>query len=296
MDVTLRQLRAFVTVADAGSFTDAAKHLGVTQSALSLLVKDLEEGLGVRLLDRSTRRTRLSVAGMDFYPLASKVLEDLQSAIDGARELQEKQRGTVRIACTLLYAASLVAEVIAAYRRRYPAIRIHLLDSLNEQVLASVASGAADFGVAPQRPTPPELSQVPLFSDRIDLVCPADHDLARRRSVAWKDALRFPFVSLTRDFTARLQADLHATSPALTLEPVQEVAYSTTALGLVKAGFGITALPAAALSLVSSFGLAAVPVRTPVVQREVSVFTRRGQSLSPAAAGLRDFLYELVCH
>jgi DNA-binding transcriptional LysR family regulator len=296
MDVTLRQLRAFVTVANAGSFTDAAKRLGVTQSALSLLVRDLEEGLGVRLLDRSTRRTKLSVGGMDFYPLASKVLEDLQSAIAGARELQEKQRGTVRVACTLLYAASLMAEVIAAYQRRYPAIRIHLLDSLNEQVLASVASGAADFGVAPQRPTPPELIQVPLFSDRIDLVCPADHDLAKRRSVAWKDALRFPFVSLTRDFTARLQADLHAASPTLTVEPVQEVAYSTTALGMVKAGFGITALPAAALSLVSSFGLAVVPVGGPVVQREVSVFTKRGQSLSPAAAGLRDFLNELVRH
>lgn len=294
MDVTLRQLRAFVAVANAGSFTEAAKRLRLTQSALSLLVKELEAGLGVRLLDRSTRRTKLSVAGSDFYPLATKVLEDLRSAIAGARELQEKQRGSVRVACTLLYASTLIPEMVASYRRRYPAIRIHLLDSLNEQVLASVAGGAADFGIAPQRPTPHDLVQQSLFSDRIDLVCPAGHELAKRRSVTWKEVLRFPFVSLTRDFTARLQTDLYAASPSLTLDPVHEVAYSTTALGMVKSGFGITALPAVALPLVSSFGLMAMPVRAPVIQREVSIFTKRGQSLSPAAVSLRDFLYEAL--
>src|SRR5690349_14399825 len=157
MNVTVRQLRAFIAVADAGSFTDGAKRLHLTQSALSLLVKELEEELGVRLLDRSTRRTKLSAAGSDFYPLAAKVLEDLESAVASTRELRDKQRGNVRVACTLLYAAALMPPILASYRSEYPGVRVRMLDSLNEGVLARVASGEADFGVAPQRPTSPDL-------------------------------------------------------------------------------------------------------------------------------------------
>jgi DNA-binding transcriptional LysR family regulator len=294
MNVTLKQLRAFVSVAEAGSFTVAAERLRVTQSALSLLVKSLEEELGVRLFDRSTRATRLSVAGADFHPLAAKVLEDLGSAVTSTLQLQDKQRGSVRIACTMLYGAGLIPEIVAAYRRKHPAIRVRVLDSLNEQVLDRVARGEVDLGVAPQRSTPPGIAQVSLLRDRIDLVCPRNHDLTRRKQVTWKQALRFPFVSLTRDFTARLQADLFAASTALALEPAHEVAYATTALGMVKSGQGITALPTAAQPLVASFGLVAMPLHEPVVHREVSIFTRRGESLSPAAESLRAFLVDCI--
>jgi DNA-binding transcriptional LysR family regulator len=103
----------------------------VTQSALSLLVKGLEKELGVRLFDRTTRLTKLSSAGADFHPMALKVLQDLDSAISGTLELQEKQRGSVRVACTLLYASALLPEILAGFRAKHPAIRVRLLDSLN---------------------------------------------------------------------------------------------------------------------------------------------------------------------
>src|SRR5688500_8879542 len=105
-NVTLRQLRAFVAIADAGGFAAAARRLHLTPSALSLLIKDLERGIEVRLFDRSTRATALSVAGSEFYPLARKVLDDLASALESTQDLEQKKRGTVRIACTPLYAAT----------------------------------------------------------------------------------------------------------------------------------------------------------------------------------------------
>src|SRR5260221_1576197 len=183
MNITLRQLRAFIAVADEGSFTDAARRLHLSQSALSLLVKEIETQLGVQLLDRSTRQSRLSAAGADFYPLAAKVLDDLESAVRSAVELRDKRRGSVRVACTPLYASALLPEILAAYAKREPAIRVRLLDSLNEAALARVASGEADFGIAPQRPTPPELEQHPLSRDRFDLICAPGHPLAGRRLV-----------------------------------------------------------------------------------------------------------------
>ncbi len=292
MNPSLGQLRAFVAVADAGSFTEAARRLHLTQSATSLLVKQLETTLRLRLLDRSTRSTRVSPAGADFLPHARAVLDELERAIASSQRLARKERGRVLLACTPLYAAGFVPDVVARFASRYPDVAVRVLDSLNEQALARVAAGEADLAIAPQRPTPPDLSQEALFRDRIDLVCRADHPLAARRHVGWRQVLAHPFVTLTPDFTARLQADLHASSPSLTLEPAMEVALSTTALGLVRAGRGVTALPSQAVPLLPGFGLVRVPLREPVVHRQVSVFTRRGQSLSPAAASLLETMRE----
>jgi DNA-binding transcriptional LysR family regulator len=290
MNLTLKQLRAFTAVADAGSFTDAAKRLYLTQSGLSLMVKELETELGVRVFDRSTRKIKLSVAGADFYPLAAKVLEDLDSAVKSTLQLQDKQRGNVRIACTPLYASSLLPRALVEYRVRYPAIQVRLLDSLNEEALLRVASGEADFAVAPQRDTAPDLQEEPLFKDRFEIVCPTGHPLAARARVTWQQVLEHPFVSLTRDYTRRLQADLAAHSLALRVQPAHEVSYLTTALGMVNCGLGVTALPSSALPMISPLGLVTVAVDEPVVYRQVSFFTRRGQSLSPAAASFHDFL------
>lgn len=291
-NVTLRQLRAFVAVADAGSFAAAARHLHLTPSALSLLIKELEGGMKVRLFDRTTRSTSLSLAGSEFYPLARKVMADLALALESTQDLAQKKRGTVRVACTPLYASTTLPRLVQRYRQQYPAIAVYLLDSLNQQALARVASGEADLGIVPQRPAPPELAQETLFRDRISLICPVDHPLAARSRITWAQVLREPFVSLTSDFTARLQADLLRHAQSLVLRPAHEVSFITTALGMVQCGHGITAQPERVLPLIEPFGLVSRPIVTPVVQRQVSLFYKRGQSLSPAAESFREFLYQ----
>jgi DNA-binding transcriptional LysR family regulator len=156
MNVTLRQLRAFVAVAETGSFTAASRRLHLTPSALSLLVKELENTLAVRMFERSTRRTALTAAGLEFLPLARKVLEDLDRALSSARDLQQKKRGVVRVACTPLYAAVLMPDLIARHRRRFPGVEILVLDSLNQQALQRVTSRkrtSASRRSGPHRPS-----------------------------------------------------------------------------------------------------------------------------------------------
>lgn len=293
-NVTLRQLRAFSAVAEAGSFAAAARRLHLTPSALSLLIKELEGAIKVRLFDRTTRSTNLSLAGSEFYPLARKVMADLTLALESTQDLEQKKRGTVRIACTPLYASTTLPRLMSRYRERYPAVAVYLLDSLNQQALARVVSGEADLGIVPQRQTPPELVQENLFRDRICVICPSDHPLASRVRVTWAQVLREPFVSLTSDFTARLQADLLRHSEALLLRPAHEVSFITTALGMVQCGHGITAQPARVLPLIEPFGLVSRPITTPVVHRHVSLFYKRGIALSPAAESFRDFLSEVA--
>ncbi|MES2183050.1 MAG: LysR substrate-binding domain-containing protein [Pseudomonadota bacterium] len=291
-NVTLRQLRAFVTIADAGSFAAAARRLHVTPSALSLLVKELERGMEVRLFDRTTRATSLSLAGGEFYPLARKVLDDLTLALESTHDLEQKKRGTVRVACTPLYAATTLPALIQRYRQRFPAVAVYVLDSLNQQAQMRVVSGEADLCVAPQRQAPPELAQQSLLRDRLWLICRPDHALAARSRVTWVQLLQQPFVSLTPDFTNRLQADLFKHSSTLLLQPAHEVSFITTALGMVQHGHGITAQPAATLSMLDSFGLVARPLVAPVVHRTLALYSKRGQELSPAAQSFMAFLCE----
>lgn len=288
MTVSIRHLRAFIAVSELKSFTLAARRLHVTQSALSLLIRDLERQLKVRLMDRGPRGILLTAAGVDFLPPATKVIEDLDAAVSGAAQLRDRRRGIVRVTCTPLYASTFVPQVVADFRARYPNIDIRLLDTLNEEVLRRILIGEADLGVAPQRPTPPEINETRLFADRIDVICPHGHELAKRKSVTWKQVLGYPFISLTRDFTARLQADLSARSSSLVISPVHEVSYLATAFGLVKIGQGITAQPLAARSMLAAFGLVSVPTVQPIIYRHISLFTRRGHTLSPAAEGFRE--------
>lgn len=294
MNITIKQLRAFVNVANAGSFTEAAKHMHVTQSALSLLLRELESELGFRLLDRNSRNTQLSVTGAEFYPLAVKVLDDLDNAVHSTLQLHERQRGSVRVACTLLYSQALMPEILAMFGQRYPGINVRMLDMPNEQVLVRVLNDEADFGIAPQRPTPAGMQQERLFQDRIQLICPRTHPLVRKKKVTWKQVLEYPFISLPLDFTVRLQADLRAWSESLVLEPAHSVSYLTTAIGMVKWGHGVTALPSYSTPLLSSYGVTGIPVQDPVIHRQVSIFTKKGRSLSPAAQSLKAFLSEFM--
>jgi len=121
-NLTLKQLRAFAAVAEENSFTNAAARLNLSQSAVSLLIRELEVELGLRLLERTTRQVRLAPAGIDFYPHAERVLRDVDTAAASAMHLRDRKRGTVRIAATGLYAATLVPQALFEYQRQYPAL------------------------------------------------------------------------------------------------------------------------------------------------------------------------------
>src|SRR5690606_10853387 len=183
-------------------------------------------------------------------------------------------------------------ELIRSYRRQYPAVAVYVLDSTYQQALTRVSSGEADLGIAPQRTAPPELKREDLFEDRLWLICRPDHRLADRKDVSWAQALEEPFVSLTRDFTTRLQLDLSKYSDKLVLCPAHEVSMITTVIGMVQQGFGVSAQPGRSLPLIEPFGLVAVPLVQPVIHRKLSLFYKREVQLSPAAQSFREFLYQ----
>lgn len=294
MNVTLRQLRAFVALVRTGSFTQAADSLHVTQSALSGLIKELEQGLGVRLVDRHTRKIELTEVGQGFYPLVGKILQDLDGVLAGIDDLKALRKGVVRIAAPQLVACTLLPEVIAAYRAAHPEVQIKLVDCEVESVLARVASGEVDFGIGPERATGPEIMARTLFEMPFMLVFPKKHPLEKHKRITWTDAVQFPFISLQGQFTERLALDLHVSLRNLTLNPSNEVAFMTTALGMVSAGLGVTACLPYAGSLVKLYRLQMRQLHAPEVMRKFYVYSRDGTSLSPAVESFMGFLFDFV--
>lgn len=295
MNLTLRQLRAFAAVAETGSFTAAAATLHLTQSALSVLVRELEREMGVQLFDRHTRRVVLSEAGREFQPSVQRLLADLAGAVAGVTDLRDKKKGVLRLAAPQLMACTLMPRVIAAYRARHPDIDVRLADTLPEHLLDGVLSGEVELAVGQDVAIETNIERRTLFRDRHWLICPPGHPFARRRKVRWSELGPYTFIAPTRDFRQRVLPELDADAREFMLRATtQEVSYMTTALGMVASGLGLTVCPTYSASLVKAHGLQMVRLDQPDFHREVCVYGASRRSLSPAAASFVELLEGFV--
>jgi len=294
MNPTLRQMRAFIAVAKTGNFTLAAQFLHVTQSALSGLIKELEQTLGARVIDRSTRRIALTEMGKELYPLFSQMIDDLDRALANVADHAQLRKGIVRIAAPQLMACTLLPQAVAAWRLRHPEIKVSLVDSGVEDVTARVLSGEVDCGIAPERDESPELDARLLLDMPFEAVIPPGHPLEDRAQLAWNDLAGYSFISLRGQFTERLLADMGEALRDATLRPEHEVSFMTTALAMVAAGLGVTVCMPYASALVHRHGLLTRPLVDPVLTRRFFIYTRGQRSLSPAAEAFVAFLSDYV--
>ncbi len=290
MNASLRQLRAFLAVARTGSFTLAAESLYITQSALSGLIKELEQSLGTRLVDRSTRRVHLTAIGEQLQPRLEAVLHDLDEVLQQVVEQRRQQTGIVRVAASQLLASTLLPELMAAYQAQYPMSSVKLVDTPVEGVMARVFAGEVELGIGPEREPNSDITSTRLFDGPFMAVFPPGHALAAIEPLRWSDLDPCPVITLQGQFTELLSQDLRRAAPEVSLAPAAEVTYMATALSMVRAGLGVGLCIPYAASLVEAYGLQMRPLGDPEVRRSFEVFTRRGRSLSPAAKNFLDFI------
>ncbi|QDL91179.1 LysR family transcriptional regulator [Paroceanicella profunda] len=283
MNITLRQLRAFVAVAEARSFTEAAVRLHLTQSAVSMLVRQLEADFGLPLFVRTTRAVSLTEAGLGLLPAAQRMLADLQEVFDGARDLRELRRGSLRIAAPQMFACSLLPRSVERFHAEYPDISLGIIDVTADEVGEAVRRHDAEIGVGPERPVPDDVTRTLLWAEPIDLVCHAGSRWAGARRLAWADVLAEPWVLYSDEFAAHLERLLHPGQPGFRLHRATEARYMTTALALVGRGVGVTAAPRYVAPFAAGFGVRFVELEAPAVRRNFCLYRRRGFALSPAA-------------
>jgi len=279
----LNDLQAFRAVAELGSFRKAAEAVNISQPALSRRIDKLEEALGVRLFERTTRSVTLTTIGRVFAPSAEQLLDDLDVALLGIRDVSTSRMGHVTIACVPSVAYYFLPSVIANYRRRFPRIRVRLLDASANEVLGAVISGEADFGVSFMGSQEPEIEFKLLLQDRFVAACRRDHPLARKKRVTWNELYEHEYVSVDKTSGNRLLLDQALSTVAPRSPSVCETRHVTTMLGLVEAGLGVAAVPSMAMPGGYHPILTSVPLVEPVVKRRVGIVKRRGRQLTPAA-------------
>lgn len=287
-NVTLRQLRAFVALVKTRNFTAAAKHMHVTQSALSALVRELENEVGSRLFDRTTRSVEATAAGVELLPTAQRVLRDLEDGLTGLRDLSLKNKGRVTVAVTPLLAASLIPSLCAALCRRFPDLRVIVRDRLACENIDSVRSGEADLAIGNFGPLNDDIALTLIEGSRVGAVVPRTHASSGRRNLRWDELAGEPLILVNSESSFRqvveqalLQADV---SPQVAFE----VAYMGTAIGLAQAGMGLAICPSHTAATLDRKLACFVPLTAPSVTDGVYIATRKGRSLSPAAQAFVD--------
>lgn len=290
MNLTLKQVRAFLAVAQAGSFTAAARRLHLTQSAVSVLITELEAVFGLRLFHRTTRMVQLTEAGREFLPVAQHVVLELEAAVTSSRELVAQKRGRVALAATPLMSSLLLPRAIARYAQLQPGVSVVLHDSLAAQIQPKVRDGEVDFGIGTFERSARELVAQPLMTDTLVLACAPDHPLASRRQVPWRALAGHPFIALTRDNSVGQLISEALGGAGVDIRPAYEVTHLWTVVGMVDAGLGVAVLPSYAVAIAQLYRIRFVRLVEPSIKRETSFVMRRGLQLSPAAQGFRSFL------
>lgn len=292
MKIDTLGVQGLVALADHGAFGRAARALHITQAALSRRIKNLEEFLGVTLVERTTRSVALTAIGLDFVPQARRLLADLESALVDIRETGRALRGDVTLACVPTVGVQFLPAIVKRYAARHPHNRIRILDHSSSEVAAIVLRREAEFGINMQADTHPDLETVPLMEDRFVLVCRDDHPLAARRRLAWRQIQGYALILGGHEGGHRPYLDAVLQAHDLRLRGAYEVQRSSTAVGMVAKGVAAAIVPGLAVQEQGDPRLRAIALTDPVVSRRLVLVMRRKAALSPAAQALYDMIRE----
>lgn len=297
--VTIRQLRAFVAVARLASFTRAAESLHLSQSAVSLLVRDLEQQLQTPLFERG-RRLVMTELGADFLRSASRVLDDLDLAVANLRGARDARRRVVRLAVGHLLASTLIPEVVAAFAQDQPDVDVAIVDCPVEQVVPRVLAGEVDAGIgsidADLRQ--PELRVDLLLRDSIHVASPPGLPPLRndggRGSVPWKRLQGEPVIVANPANRIWHHVRARLAGQQMGLNVAHEVAMYSTGLAMARQGLGRMLSPGFCAHSAALRDLVLQPLVRPVIRWDVSVLRRRAAPESPALEALLERLRRSV--
>jgi DNA-binding transcriptional LysR family regulator len=284
INLSSRDLEAFLALAQAQHFTRAAERCHLSQSAFSQKIARIERTAGVALFARSTRHVTLTPEGELFAEEVRRIQQDLQHALSHLNELATRRVGKVAVAALPSAAAVWMPQVIAQYRAQHPNIRIELFDTLAAGGLALLREGRVDLAITAGGDLR-EFDVQELKCERFHLVCPGTHRLARRRSVGLAELQGEQIVHLARSSSVRQ----HLEAAGVTARPGElEVEHLATVAALVSQGLGVSVVPELTLFHFARSGLASVPVRDRALRRPILLARRKGKALSVAARAMQE--------
>jgi DNA-binding transcriptional LysR family regulator len=288
----LTPLRYFQAIARHQHLTRAARELGVTQPALSAMLKKLEKHVGTPLVHRSGRGVALTEPGKAFLAHAEEAIRRAEQAVQIAREMAGLQQGHIRVGAGATATGYILPRVIGAMRQVHPGLRFYIREAGSAAVAEAVASGELDLGIVtlPVHTTDDRaVTTRPLIDDDLRLIVPPGHGLAGKRSFRWSDLAGQPVVAFEAGSAVRELIDAAALAAGVELTVVMELRSIEAIRAMVAAGIGV--------GLVSRFAIPAsegLTCRDSDLKRKLAIIKPAGRRLSPAAEAFEGMLLKAV--
>ncbi len=288
MAIKTEMLRCFATVAESGNLSDAADKLGRSPSAVSMMLKQLEEHLGAPLFE-SDRKSRLTSLGTFTLNQALLELDHFDRTTASIEKFAQAKSGFVRIAVVPSVAETILPMIVQRFLRDHPEVHVDIRDMDSVAVLREIRRGRVDLGIATGAGTSDDIECENLFSDAFGIVCQTDHPLLKlKQPLSWASLSDWPF--LANGLCDQISDDdLQRTIKASTLM----VRNTTSLLALVRVGVGITVLPR--LVVGSAQGdVRFLPVDDPAARRQIDILRSTHSRLSPAAQKFESVIREIA--
>ncbi|MBN6716474.1 LysR family transcriptional regulator [Pseudomonas capsici] len=290
--MNVKQLRAFLAVAQCLSFAQAGERLHLSQPALSLTIKSLEDDLGGQLLTRTTRTVSLTPEGETLLPLARQLLADWDNTEELLRQRFTLQMGKVSVAAMPSFAGNRLPGALKVFRERYPRVNVAVHDVINEQVVEMVRHRRVELGIGFEPESGNSLLFTPFYMDRFVAVVAADSPLARRRQLTWQELLREDFIALQRPSAVRLLLEEAIATQHGKLSVAFESHQLSTIGRMVANGLGVSAVPALCIEQMQELGARCIALVEPRIERRIGLMTLADHKLSAAAQALREVLIQ----
>ncbi|HEX8473325.1 MAG TPA: LysR family transcriptional regulator [Pyrinomonadaceae bacterium] len=289
----IETLKIFCDLVETQSFSQAAERNFVTQSAVSQQVRGLEEKFKRRLLERvrGRREIRLTDAGTAFYEASRDVLASYAGLQERMRHLTGTVSGRVRVATVYSIGLHELPPAVRRFMELYPQAKIDLEYSRTTRIVRDVLSGAIELGIVAYPEKKRGLEVVALSGDRLVLISPPQHPLAKRKKLQASDLNNQDFVLFERDIPTRRATDRILRSHGVTVQRVAEFDNIETIKRAVEVGFGVAIVPRpSVLDEQQSGRLAVIPLAEPEWTREVGIIYRSDRTLSIAARKFIELL------
>lgn len=290
-NLNLDQLQTLTRVVELGNFSAAARALNLTQPAISLQVRELEERMGVRLVDRMGKRAYATAAGVDLIERARRILRESDEAVTAMRRHREGRLGRVRVSANDIFCSYLLPRAIQAFRARRPEAEIVAGIVSTGNAIEQVIANRLDLAVVTMPVADRALTVLPMFSEPLVAILPPSESRAPRR-IAAADLARHPLIlDLPSAKYARLVRAWFETS-GVEPKPMMETSAYESVKQLVLAGLAASILPRVAVDQARYRQLVVRPLR-PALTWELALILRADKTPDPAVADMRDALLAL---
>jgi DNA-binding transcriptional LysR family regulator len=289
--VHLETLKVFCDVVETRSFSAAASQNFVTQSAVSQQIRTLEQRYGRRLLERTRGNVQLTPAGEILYQVSKEIVQRYAEMESRLQAQVHQVAGTLRVATVHSIGLYELSSPLKRFLKAFRKVHLHLEYGRSSKIYEDALKGQIDLGIVAYPARRPQVTLLPFREDKLSLVCPPTHPLARHRQVSIQKLQGEPMVGFERDIPTRKETDRMLRRHGVEVRYVMELDNIETIKRVVEIGSGIAILPEPAIRPeVKGKSLVAVQFSDAVFLRPLGIIHRQGKHLSPAAEKFIEYL------